>query len=330
MYIKRICLCLSLSLSLIVAPAGPVFAANAVIFYRDGALLQQEAIALKGVVDLPLAPDILENTLTVVPVIGTTIIRVETMQKETVDNTEKELEALFEQRRKLEDRLQALDAREAIFTTAAKSQSGKAPRKTKANPDPMQAIRQGTDFAIAQLEAVYTARRTTKHEIQKVEARIVSSRKSKRSSTVSVRIVVSPQNGKVTLRYATAERGWQPQYNLYPENNGTGRLQLSARVTGALHGYHIRVSSGLLAEYTSAETVPVQSGSAVLANYRLPLMDEHFSEGIYQYFSGRITNSTPHYLPPGESGLYRDGVYRGKFRFEGISSGRSRVISLGR
>jgi hypothetical protein len=142
--------------------------------------------------------------------------------------------------------------------------------------------------------------------------------------------MTSPQNGKVTLRYATAERGWQPQYKLHPENNGTARLQLYARVTGVQHGYQTSVSSGLLAEHTSVETVPVQAGGAVIANHRLPLADEQYSEGIFQYFSGRITNNTPHYLPPGDLELYRDGTYRGKLRFEGISSGRSRVISLGK
>ena len=327
MDIKHLCICFSLA---VVSSAGPVLAANSITFYRDGALLQQEAVAVKGVLELPLAADFLENSLSVVPAAGTSIISVETMRKDAVNSADKELEALTEQRRKLEDRLQALAAREAIFTTAAKSQSGKAPRKSKANPDPMQAIRQGTDFAIAQLEAVYTARRKTTHELQKLDARITAGRKGRGSSTNSVRIAVSPQNGKVTLRFATAERGWQPQYNLYPENNGAVRLQLSARVTGALPGYHIRVSSGLLAEYASAETVPAQAGSTVITNYRLPLADGQYSEGIYPYFSGRITNSTPHYLPAGEAGLYRDGAYRGKFRFEGISSGRSRVISLGR
>jgi hypothetical protein len=87
---------------------------------------------------------------------------------------------------------------------------------------------------------------------------------------------------------------------------------------------------GLLAEYASAESVPVQSGRAVIADYRLPLVDEQYSEGIYQYFSGKITNISSHYLPPGEAALYRDGIYKGKFVFAGISSGRSKVISLGR
>jgi len=321
---------LSLCLCLIAATASPVFAANSVTFYRDGALFQQEVSALKGVADLPLPADMLENTLTVAPAAGSTIIGVETVRKDAVNSTEKELEALTEQRRKLEDRLRALEAREAIFTTAAKSQSGKAPRKTKANPDPMQAIRQGTDFAIAQLEAVYTARRKTAHEMQKVDARIAAIRKLNRPSTASLRVTVSPHNGKVSVRYATAERGWQPEYNLYPEKNGTARLQLSARVTGTLHGYQIRVSPALLAEYATAETLPVQTVRAGIATYRLPIADEQYSEGVYQHFSGRITNSTPHYLPPGDAGLYRNGTYRGQFRFEGISSGRSRVISLGK
>ena len=84
-----------------------------------------------------------------------------------------------------------------------------------------------------------------------------------------MRIVVSPPNGKITLRYATAEHGWQPQYNLHPEQSGTARLQFSARVTETLPGYHIRVSPGLLVEHGKAETVPTELGSALIASYHL-------------------------------------------------------------
>ena len=72
--------------------------------------------------------------------------------------------------------LQALATREEIFKSAAKSQGGKAPRKSKANPDPMQAIRQGTEFAIAQLEAVYTSRRRTEQEIRRIDSRIAAAK----------------------------------------------------------------------------------------------------------------------------------------------------------
>ncbi len=318
------CLCL------MATTAGSAHAANTITFFRDGSLIRQEAGAVKGVIDIPLASGILEQSLTIAPAPGTTIVGVETRTTVSDSRTAKEIETLTEQRRRLEDRLQALETREAIFTSAAKAQSGKAPRKSKTNPDPMQTIRQGTDFAIAQLEAVYTARRTTTQEIRKIETRLVAAKKSSPPSENSVRIAVTPARGKVTLRYATAEHGWQPQYNLYLEGNGVARLQLSARITGSRRGYQVRVSPASLAENATAETLPVHPDSTLLASYLLPVKEEPYPEGVFNRFSGTIANNTPHYLLPGDSCLFRKGVYQGKFRFEGVSSGRSAVISLGK
>lgn len=319
-----------LCLSLLAFSAGSAAAENSITFYRDGALHRQEAAAAAGIIDIPLAAGLLEHTLTVVPAAGTSILGVETGTWGSANRPSKEIEALTEQRRRLEDRLQALETREAIFVSAAKAQSGKAPRKSKTNPDPMQAIRQGTDFAIAQLEAVYTARRTATQEIRKIDARLAGAGKGGRPAENSVRIAVSPGRGRVTLRYATAERGWQPQYNLHLTGDGTAQLHLSARITGNGSGHQTRISPGSLAEAGTAETFPVQAGSAALVKYSVPLTEELHSGGIFSRFSGVITNSTTNYLPPGESGLFRSGTYLGKFRFEGISSGRSRVISIGK
>jgi hypothetical protein len=316
-------------LFLIAVSANSASAANTITFYRDGALRQQEAGAVKGVIDIPLAAGLIEHSLTIVPAPGTSIVGVETYKTATGSTSDKELDALVEQRHRLEDRLLALETREAIFTSAAKAQSGKAPRKSKANPDPMQTIRQGTDFAIAQLEAVYTARRKATQEIQKIDARLAAARKDSRPTENSARITVTPARGRVTLRYATSERGWQPQYNLHLAGDGTAQLQLSARITGIGHGYQVRVSSGTVAESAGAETISASSGSAVLAAYRVPVTEEYFAEGVYNRFSGKITNSSRHYLPPGDSGLFKNGAYLGKFRFEGISSGRSKIISSG-
>lgn len=318
------CLCL------IAFSASSSSAENKITFYRDGALLQQDAGAIKGTIVISLAPDLLEHTLTVFPAPGTTILSVETHKGEPLSRPDQELEVLVEQRQRLEDRLRALETREAIFTAAAKTQSGKAPRKTKANPTPILAIRQGTDFAIAQLETVYTARRKTTQEIRKIDERLATTaKKNSRSPEISVRIAVTPPRGRVTLRYATAEHGWLPQYNLYLAGTGPAQLQLSARITGSMRGYQVRVSPGSLAESAAAETFSAQSGSALLASYRVPITDQRYTEGIFNRFSGRITNSSPHYLPPGDSEMFRNRAYLGKFRFEGLSSGRSRVISLG-
>jgi hypothetical protein len=317
-----ICLCF------IALSAGYAAAANSITFFRDGTLFHQEAAAVKGVIDFPLPAALLEGTLTVVPAPGTTILSVETYQNVSTNRGDAEFEGLLEQRRRLDDRLQALETREAIFTSAAKSQSGKAPRKTKTNPDPLQTIRQGTDFAIAQLESVYTARRKTSQEIQKLDARITAARKGSRPAESSLLVTVTPAKGGVTLRYATAERGWQPQYNLHPAGDGTAQLRLSARVSGNLRGYQTRISAGELAD-SSPVTFPVQSGSALLANYRVQLTEERSFEGVFNRFSGVLTNSTPQYLPPGETSLFRGGTYIGRFRFDGLSSGRSRAVSFG-
>jgi hypothetical protein len=320
-----ICLCL------ITFSARDAAAANSVTLFRDGTLFKQDAAAVKGVITSPLPAGLLEQTLTVIPSPGTTILGVETYRSETGTGSDAGLEALTEQRRRLEDRLQALETREAIFTAAAKAQSGKAPRKTKTNPDPMLTIRQGTDFAIAQLEAVYTARRVATQEIRKVDARLATARKGNRPTARSLRVTVTPAKGTVTIRYATAERGWLPQYALYLAGDGFAQLRFSARIGEDLRGGSLlRVSSATLAENATATTVPTQSGSAILASYRVPVTEERSIEGIYHRFSGVLTNSTAQYLPPGETGLFRNGAYIGAFRFEGLSSGRSRAISLGK
>jgi hypothetical protein len=126
------------------------------------------------------------------------------------------LDALLEQRSRLGDRLRALATREEIFKSAAKSQSGKAPRKTKTNPDPMQAIRQGTEFAIAQLEAVYTSRRRTELEIRRIDGRIAAAKVSGRGPENIVRIHVAPVRGRITARYAVAGLAWTPRYDIVP------------------------------------------------------------------------------------------------------------------
>ena len=318
------CLCL------IACTTAHASAANRITFFRDGALLRQEASAVKGVINIPLAAGFLEQTLTITPAPGTTISAVETSKSPLESASNKDLEILTEQRRRLEDRLQALETREAIFTSAAKSQSGKAPRKTKTNPDPVQTIRQGTDFAIAQLEAVYTARRKATQEIRKIDVRLAAAKKRNHPAEDLVRITVTPPRGAVTISYATTEQGWQPNYNLNLSGNGSAQLQLYARLTGNTRGRQVSVSAGSLAENATAEIFPARSDLALLAIYRFPITEEHYTEGIFNCFSGTITNSSQRYLPSGESALFRNGTYLGKFIFEGFSSGRNRHISMGK
>lgn len=305
-------------------------AAGSMTCYSDGCIAVREAVAVKGLAEVPLAAGLLDGTLKVDPAAGTTIVSVNVSPSRVDSKSDKELETLTEQRRRLDDRLRALDSREEIFKAAAKSQSGKAPRKTKSNPDPMQAIRQGTDFAITQLETVYTARRKAEQEIAKLDAAIAVVKRRARSGESSVRVNVTPAGGRITVRYATSERVWQPYYNMHLTGDGFTRLQFSARIAGDLGGYQLRISPASLAESTTAPTFPVlQGGKAALADYLFPITGEKFGDGIYNNFSGLLTNTSSQHLPAGEAGLFNKGTYLGKFRFEGVSSGRNRLISFG-
>jgi hypothetical protein len=316
---------LFMMLSAVAASAG-----SSMTCYSDGTIVAREAIAIKGVIEVPLAAGLIDGTLKVEPAVGTALLNVDITPAKLDSRAEKEIETLIEQRQRLEDRLRALATREEIFKSAAKSQSGKAPRKTKSNPDPLQTIRQGTDFAIAQLETVYTTRRKTEQEIKNIEARITVARKSARTGESSARITTSPARGRVTIRYATSERAWLPHYDVHLAGDGIARLQFSAQIVGNFGGYLLRVSPGSLSESKTAPTFPIaQSGRAALASYRFPVSEESYGNGIYNNFSGRITNTSSQHLPSGEAGLYKSGAYLGKFRFEGLSSGRSRVVSMG-
>jgi len=245
----------------LIMTAGIAQADNSITFYRDGAVFEREAVATKGIVEVPLEAGLLDGTLKVIPAAGTTILGVEISAARQDGRSGKELETLAEQRQRLEDRLQALATREEIFKAAAKSQSGKAPRKTKANPDPMQAIRQGTDYAIAQLEAVYSSRRKTEQELKKIDSRMAAVKRSGRSVESVARINVTPPHGKLSVRYATSEIGWQPRYDLHLNGSGTAQLQLFAKVTANHKGYVQKVSAASLSEMAAAAAFPALESS---------------------------------------------------------------------
>ena len=319
-----------LALALFAGQAAPA-ESRSVTFYADGAVVELEATAAKGALDIPLPAGMIEGSLRIRPAGGTSIRRVDIVSARTdPDKVEKGLDALLEQRSRLGDRMRALATREEIFTSAAKSQSAKAPRKTKANPDPMQTIRQGTEFAIAQLEAVYTARRRTEQEIRRIDSRIAAAKNCARGPETVARIEVSPARGRVTARYALAGQGWMPRYDMYLDGSSNAQVDLSGLFSGAFSGYLLQASPAMLAERDTARVFPVASGPAArLASFRLPVSEAEFGSGILSSFSCVLKNAGQLHLPGGDANLYKNGEYLGRFRFAGISSGRSRSISMG-
>jgi len=304
---------------------------RSVTFYSDGAIVELEATATKGIIEIPLPASMIEGSLRVRPAGGTSLLRVDIIPARTDSSRgEKELDTLLEQRDRLNDRLQALATREEIFKSAAKSQSGKAPRKTKANPDPLQTIRQGTEFAIAQLEAVYTARRKTEQEIRRIDSRVLAAKSTHRGTDSTTRVLVSPARGKAVIHYALSMPGWTPDYDLFLEAGESALLHMSGQFSGAFAGYLLRASPGTLADRATARVFPLQPGQAArLASYRLQVTEKKFGAGIRSSFSFVLKNPEQIYLPGGYANIYNNGEYAGRFRFEGMSSGRSRLISVG-
>lgn len=302
--------------------------AKTVTFFSDGAMVEMVGAAVKGVAEIPIPAEMMEGTLRITPLDGAEIKRVDIVRVRLEEKQEKELALLHEQRNRMEDRLQALAVREEIFKSAAKSQSGKAPRKTKTNPDPMQAIRQGTDYAIAQLEAVYTAKRRSEQEIRRLDAKISSLRNGITGAKSIAKVTLSSANGKIRARYAVSGQGWTPGYDLRFNNSDTADLILSGYIPNFGSGAQLAASTGRLADFNLAGTVPVTGGTGVvhLAKYRLPVSEVSFGEGFHNGFSCKLTNTGASCLPAGTAALYHNGEYRGKFRFEGISSGRSKKI----
>jgi hypothetical protein len=322
---------ITLSTLLVLASvAHTAFAKNATV-YADGVLIEFEVSATRGVADVPLPPGMIPGSLRIKPDGAAAIQRVDFIQT-SADSGKggKELESLFEQKSRLNDRLQALATREEIFKSAAKSQSGKAPRKSKTNPDPLQTIRQGTEFAIAQLEAVYTARRKTEAEIRRLDNRIAAAKNSTHGSESLARILVSQPRGKVRVRYALGGQGWSPRYDVYLNNSGKARVHLSGEFPGTFAGYLLQASTAGLAQSTTARVFPVQPGPVSrLAEYTLPVTEEQFGAGVVPSFSFQLKNLETVHLPAGDASVYQNGEYVGRVRFEGLSSGRSRRISGG-
>ncbi len=299
-----------------------------ITFFSDSAAVEIELTASKGIAEMPLPVGISENSLHIKPVSGGTVRQVETIPSRQDSKREKELDGLLEQKRRLNDRLQALDTKEEIFKAAAKSQSSKAPRKTKNNPDPMQSIHQGTEFAIARLESVYTARRKTNQEIKRVDNRIAELKRNGSLSAKTIRVAVSPRNAKIRIRYILANQGWTPRYDMRIKGDGFARVILYGQIPSGFNGYRLYASSGTAAESGKYTSITAYAGQPALLNeFRLPVKDESFGSTQLTTFSATINNNLPIDIPPGEASLFRKEEYMGNFHFEGISSARSKRIT---
>lgn len=298
-------------LTFLVASASAEAAQRQLTVFSDGTLAEIEAVASKGIAEVVLPAPIRDNSLRVKPLDNASIEQVALLPFRMPDNVQRELDLLTEQKQRLEDRLKALDTREDIFEAAAKSQSSKAPRKTKTNPDPLASVRQGTDFAIAQLEAVFTARRRTEQELKRISNRIAQLTKVAVGGP-TVRVTVTPANGRVRVAAVLDGNGWQPRYELRLDGSGTAHLTQLAVADLPPVGFASRATPTPLSDGMPQRTTPLLPGKTTpLTTWQLPVTHQQVTSGPLPRFSITLQNSTSHALPTGEATIYYQGEFLG-------------------
>ena len=318
---------------LVCLPAVRALAADsAVTIYLDGARVERTMPVVKGYLEMSLPADMQGDSFRARPLGGGVVDRVEIVPARSNPKQDKVLVQLTERKELLQDRLKALETREKIFTAAAKSQSGKAPRKTKNNPEPLATIRQGTDFAIAQLEAVYQARRKAEKELKSVEGRLeLVKREGNVGGSVARIWLVGKKSGRVSISYLVSSLRWVPSYDFRLNGETEATVSLRASLPRLPKGAAVAVVPTIVAE--GGETAPVAVNAVPLprvAAYRLPV--EKVLSGVYPQpsLSFSCRNVSQQKLPAGEAVCYRGGEYLGKMMFQGLAPGESGQYVCGR
>ena len=296
-------------------------AGSSVTLYLDGAIVEQVESTRKGYIELLLPPSVRADSLKIKPKPGTTINRVVVTPRKPSKGRDQGIALIQERQDLLHDRIKALSVREEIFKAAAKSQSGKAPRKTKTNPEPIAGIRQGTDYAIAQLEAVYTAKRKAGKELKLLDGKKAQLVRDDRSAGNIAKIWVSPPGGTVTASWNQADRNWSPSYELRADSADKFRFYLFPGEFLKVKGEKVTFN---LSSLNTPASIPgyritEESGTLKLDNLKISGKTEDVS--LFPVIV--ITPDAKGNLPPGDISCYRDGEYLGTGRFPGVEAGRT-------
>jgi hypothetical protein len=304
---------------------------RSVTYYLDAAIIKGEASAVKGYLELSLPAGVRPGSLRIKPLGVGRIIRVELTPTRAGHRLEQELALLGKRKEILRDRLKALDTREEIFLAAAKSQSGKAPRKSKTNPEPMTTIRQGTEFAIAQLEEVYRARRNTGRELAGVEERVAKLRSEGNIGGQVVRVLLENRTGKVAFSYLMPELNWSPTYDFRLSGETDAEVAMYAQLPTMEGRGAVAVVPFTMAEAPAdADPLPVSGGLGRVNSFKLPLDKAQFHPLLLSSLVFTVRNQSKLRLPAGEAACYWQGEYIGKVRFDGALPGESRELIVGR
>jgi hypothetical protein len=301
------------------------------ILFLDGARIERVYAAKKRLLEVSLPPSMLSDSLRIMPLGDCVIRRVEITSSIRDAKVAGRLAELRERRDYLFRRLENLEERKGIFMSAAKSQSGRALRKTRNNPDPLNSMRRGTRFVLSQLDAVFAARQKTEKELREVESRISSLEKPEMPATVA-RVWLSRPDARVRVAYLVSNLRWIPFYDFRLKGDGNAELSLRAGMPAALRNSSTSVALLTLAESFGVRWVPypVSSESVSIASFRLPLAKEEVINGAAPVLSFIFTNSSCRDFPSGEAVGFWRGEYFGKTTFSGCRAGKQLPLVFGK
>jgi len=292
-------------------------------------VVERSESAKNGYLEILLPPFVRSETLRIKPASGTQIIRIQVDARQPGKRVEKELAAIDERKELLQDRLKALSVREEIFRSAAKSQSAKAPRKTKTNPEPMTTIRQGTDYAIAQLEGVYQAERKVNRELKQLEEKRARLSQDEQAGGAVARIWLSPAKGSVNATYIQSDRSWHPRYEIRAKGDGTASLALFPDGLELLAGEQVSVRPAKLEEGENGVSWRFTERVRPLMTAELPAAGKAESTGPVPRLKLSLANTTLVTLPAGDFACYVDGVYLGRGRLPLLQPGGTADLQCG-
>ncbi len=314
---------LSLFLALTLYYSSPASAERLVTFYLDGAVVEQDANARKGYLEIQLPTGYRADSLRIRPKTGTSIERVEISPVAVSRKLEAELALIDEKEELLHDRLKALAIKENIFKSAAKSQSAKAPKKTKNNPEPIKSIKQGTDYAIAQLEAVFQSKRRAEKELRQLEERRNRLKADGQVGGGVARIWLSTTQGGVKLFFHQNNRFWSPSYELRAVSGGKAKLSIFPGKVSVMTGERARVVLAPMESSSSSTSWEFAGQNRALQVKELEVAGKPVGALYLSPLTLLITNTTDLDLPPGELACYLDGEYFGAGKFAGLGSLKS-------
>lgn len=287
--------------------------------YLDGSLVEERLFLKRGSGELKLPPTLVPGSVRVIPDPGAEVVDVRRKTVTPTPTQERELTSLKKERERLSYRLEALEAKERIFEKAARTQSGRVPKKTKTNPDPLATIREGTAYAVAQLEGVIAARRGAEKRVREIDARIALL--SGEPAAAGERLVVTVKGGeRVVVRYQDRTGGWIPRWRLRMSGDREAVLQVVA--DGARRGERV-VPAPTAGEDVPAWTVGEASTAATVACSVDSIVERTTGAGEVE-----ATLSCPP-LPvlfAGPVDCFKSGAYVGEGKTTSVDGGRITLL----